>query len=89
MPRTVTLTQSEVELLMLQDPLTRSDGGFQSLMVKLRGQLDSATNRLRLDDDDLERIPRYAYCYKSGGWQSRLEGIFERTLGPGLGRDDD
>jgi hypothetical protein len=43
--------------------------------------------RLDLDEQDLERIPRYAFDYGNGGWESRLRGIFEPTLGASLGRD--
>ena len=85
MTRTVVLMQSEIDLLNRQDAATGSDGGFQALLVKLRRQLNSDSNQLFLDITDLERIPRYAYQYTSGGWQNRLEGIFLRTLGPGLG----
>ena len=86
MPRTVLLNQAEINLLDLQDPETESDGGFQSLMIKLQTQLNRQTNEISLSDDDLHRIPVYAYDYGNGGWQNRLEGIFLRTLGPKLGR---
>jgi hypothetical protein len=86
MPRKVTLNRSEIVLLDLQDPATENKGGFQSLMVKLQRQLDRDTNEILLDDNDLARIPRYAFKYQNGGWQNRLEGIFNRTLGTGLGR---
>ena len=82
----VTLNSQEISLLDAQDPSTRSHGGFQSLMVNLQNKLDRSTNELALDDNDLRRIQRYAYCYQSGGWQDRLMAIFGRTLGPSLGR---
>ena len=84
---TVTLTKDEVVSLFEQQPTTATDGGFQGLFVKLQGQFDQTTNDLALDDDDLRRIPQYAYDYRQGGWQDRLERIFARTLGPMLGRD--
>jgi hypothetical protein len=31
-----------------------------------------------------ERIHRYAFSYRKGGWQARLLRIFGRTLGPNL-----
>ena len=86
MPRTITLNQKEIALLLRQDPATEDDGGFQSLMVKLQRQLDGQSNEISLYEDDLEKIPRYAFDYKNGGWQNRLTGIFGRTLGANLGR---
>ena len=80
----VTLTDEEVAALQLQEPETVGDGGFQSLLVKLQAQLEPDTNELLLCDDDLVRIPKYAYGYGRGGWEDRLERIFLRTLGPGL-----
>lgn len=52
-------------------------GGFQSLMKTLQSKLDPASNELRLDKDLLEQILRYAYDYSDGGWQKRLENIFD------------
>lgn len=31
---------------------------------------------------DLEQIPRYAYDYGNGGWESHLREVFERALRP-------
>ena len=86
MPRAITVNQNEIALLFRQDPATEDDGGFQSLTVKLQRQLDRQSNAILLSDDDLEKIPRYAFDYKNGGWQNRLTGIFARNLGPRLGR---
>jgi hypothetical protein len=82
----VTLTQPEVEALFQQHPDTAQDGGFQSLLVSLQSKLNSATSEIELDRDDLERIPKYAFDYKNGGWQTRLLRIFGSSLGPALGR---
>lgn len=79
----VLLNNREVQELQKQDPGTKDDGGFQSLMVRLQKKL-SATGELALDDSDLEQIPRYAFKDKNGGWQNRLQTIFGRTLGPKL-----
>jgi hypothetical protein len=83
---TLTLNAGEAVLLHRQDPTTETAGGFQSLLVKLQRQHAGATGEIALDDSDLERIPRYAFDYGNGGWESRLVGIFGRSLGPTLGR---
>ena len=83
----LTLSNVEVSELLRQEPNTASDGGFQRLLVKLQRQLNPKTNELQLDDDDLRKIPQYAYNYGQGGWQNRLELIFSRTLGCTLGRN--
>ncbi len=80
----VTLNTEEMRILMMQEPTTQDDGGFQQLMVRLQKKLDSATGNLELNDDDLKKIPQYA-AYTSGGWQKRLKAIFSRVLGPNLG----
>ncbi len=84
--RTVTLTPSEVALLDHQDPSTAGDGGWQGLLVGLQTKVDRITLQLVLDADDQEMIPRYAFDYGNGGWEARLRGVFERALGPNLGR---
>ena len=83
---TYTLNTEEQEYLFRQDPAARSDGGWQSLLVKLQDQFNPATMEITLDDRDLERIPRYAFDYGNGGWEGRLSGVFLRHLGPNLGR---
>ena len=83
----LTLSNDEVTELQRQEPNTAGDGGFQQLLVKLQEQLNPNTNELQLDDDDLRRIPQYAYNYGQGGWQNRLELIFCRMLGRTLGRN--
>jgi len=80
------LTEEERIILFRQDPETASDGGWQSLLVKLQNEYDPATMLITLDATDLERIPRYAFDYRNGGWESRLIGVFGRQLGPRLGR---
>lgn len=74
-----------VEVSVLDRPL-RGSGGFQNLLRQLRRKLVRATGQLDLDRYDLERIPRYAFDYRNGGWEDRLISIFSRTLGPHLGR---
>jgi hypothetical protein len=70
-----TVTPSEIEIFDRQDPRTENDGGFQQLLVELQDSL----NRHE------EKIPRYAFDYKNGGWEDRLKGIFSRMLGENLG----
>lgn len=82
----VVLTVAEVAELDRQDPATRTRGGWQRLIVGLQQRVNRLTLELDLDERDLERIARYAFDYKRGGWQGRLMKIFSRSLGPGLGR---
>jgi hypothetical protein len=56
-------------------------GGFQSLLKKLRERYNPLTKELALDDDDIERINRYANGYGNGGWEERLKKIFAGTTG--------
>ena len=82
----VTLSADEIAELDKQDPATRGDGGFQSLMVSLQERVNRSTGELHLTADDLRRIPMYAFDYRNGGWEDRLKRAFGRTLGPKLGR---
>jgi len=84
--QTITLKPSEIEILDRQDPLTETDGGFQKLLVDLQYSLNRQTGALSLSDEHEEKIPRYAFGYKNGGWEDRLKGIFSRTLRANLGR---
>jgi hypothetical protein len=82
----LTLNSAELSCLFRQDPSTKGDGGFQGLLVRLQRQTDRSTGVISLDAKVLERIPRYAFDYKQGGWEDRLLNIFSRTLGNRLGR---
>lgn len=82
----ITLNAAEMEVLFLQDTATHTEGGFQSFLVRLQGRTDRDTGALILAASDLEKIPRYAFDYGNGGWENRLKSIFERHLGPRLGR---
>lgn len=84
--QTVCLTQEEIAILDRQDASTGQDGGWQALLVKLQHGVDRATGCIDLGAQELEQIPRYAFDYGNGGWEDRLRGIFERSLGAGLGR---
>jgi hypothetical protein len=82
----IVLTASEIAEIDKQDPRTKKDGGFQSLMVRLQGRIDRTSGQLRLTPSDLRRIPMYAFKYGNGGWEARLIAAFGRTLGRDLGR---
>jgi hypothetical protein len=82
----VNLTPGEIAELDKQDPATARDGGFQSLMVSLQNRVNRKTGSIRLTPKDLERIPKYAFDFRKGGWEDRLKRTFGRTLGPKLGR---
>jgi len=84
MSMTVYLNSQEIEVLDRQDTNSENAGGWQSLLVRLQRILDRNSGALTLEDDDLERIHRYAFVYGSGGWEQRLLDIFERHLGPNL-----
>jgi hypothetical protein len=84
--QTVKLNPSEIAILDRQDPSSEQDGGFQKLLVDLQYSLNRQTGVLSLTDEHEEKIPRYGFDYKNGGWEDRLKGIFSRTLGPNLSR---
>lgn len=87
MRKIIVLEPVEIKELCRQDPETEGKGGFQKLLVRLQKKLNYATQELILNDQDLEEMPRYAFDYKNGGWETRLITIFARTLGPRLGRE--
>ncbi|MES2002125.1 MAG: aspartyl-tRNA synthetase [Pseudomonadota bacterium] len=73
---------SSDELALLRRSIV-GGGGFQDLMRSLR-QKAAISRKMKLSDDDLEKIQRYAFDYGDGGFEGRLRGIFERHLGPRL-----
>lgn len=81
---TITLNEVEREILYRQDPSQKKKGGWQSLLVTLQELTNEATGEIILPPIIMEKISRYAFDYKQGGWEDRLKGIFERTLGPRL-----
>lgn len=83
----IVLNADELTLLDQQDPSTANDGGFQNMLVGFQKGLRRGTSELKLTEDDVQRIARYAFDFKNGGWQTRLVGIFGRALGPNLGRE--
>jgi len=84
---TVFLTKAEISELDRQDPVTKSRGGWQSLLVGLQLRVLRSNGQLDLTATDLERISRYAFGYGNGGWESRLRRIFGRSLGTQFNRN--
>ena len=80
------LNQAEMAELFLQSASTEKDGGYQSLLVGMQKKINQATGEILLTAAELERISRYAFDYGNGGWENRLMAIFQRSLGPKLGR---
>lgn len=81
----IILNAHERNLLFKQAPQSELGGGFQKLLVRLQRQYDKDSKEIKLYKADLEKIGRYAYKYKKGGWQKRLVCIFGRHLGVKLG----
>lgn len=82
----VVLNQAEMDELFLQDPNTAPKGGWQGLLVSLQKKTDRQTGSLNLTVLDLERIQKYAF-YDQGTFETRLQRIFGRVLGPKLDRN--
>jgi len=74
------LTKDEMDELFRQDPTTANDGGFQNFMIRLQKQARRPSLEIRLDEDDIERIRKYAADSKHGGFQQRILKIFGRLL---------
>lgn len=82
----IILNEVEMASLKLKEGESRAGGGFQAFLARMYDDVDKKTGRLKLTYPDLGRIPRYAFDYHGGGWQQRLKSVFERSLGPTLGR---
>jgi len=80
----VRLNPSEIAELDRQAPNTKANGGWQNLLVTLQCLVDRQIGRLVLTSTLVERIQTYAFNYRKGGWQARLQRICGRTLGPNL-----
>jgi hypothetical protein len=78
------LTDDEFAELMRP---ARGQGGFQTFIRRLQGQVNPATHTARLTDNDVTDIQHYAFDFQEGGFQDRLRLIFARVLGPNVGRD--
>jgi len=69
------LTDEGCNQLFKQPVETKGDGGFQSLLVKLQGQVKD--NKIDLSVEDKKRICQYASYRGGGGWEETyLEKIF-------------
>jgi len=59
---------------LLNLPINGS-GGWQNLLEFLQDNVDEEEETIHLDADDVERILRYANCYRTGGYQRHLTEI--------------
>jgi hypothetical protein len=78
------LNRGEMAALFRQDPRTRRDGGWQSLLVGLQDACDQGTGTISVTTRQRLRIRMYAFKYGNGGWENRLVAAFGRHLGPRL-----
>lgn len=53
-------------------------GGFQTLLRKMKDQYSEQREEFFLDKDDIERLYRYAYEYGRGGFQDRIQVLLEK-----------
>lgn len=82
----VMLNEEELSVLFKQDPSKKNGGGFQRFLVNLQEKTDRTTGAVELSEDDLKKIPHYAFDCGPGGFEGRIKSIFERCLGQSLGR---
>jgi len=68
------------ELSELRKPL-KGPGGFQDFLKQIRQRAAIRGGKLELSQDDIDKIRRYAFDYKDGGYEGRLRRICERHLG--------
>lgn len=67
--------------LFKQDPQTKKNGGWQSLLVNLQEACIVSTGLIQINLRQRRRIRMYAFKYGNGGWESRLVTAFGRHLG--------
>lgn len=75
----IRLNQQEISELMQAQT---GRGGFQTLVRRLQRNILINQGSVLLDRRTLEKIIRYAFGYRNGGWQIKLRKIFGRTLRP-------
>jgi len=85
----ITLDQREEDCLLQDRISSMSSGGFQQLLVSLIINYNRDTHVLCVTERQQERIKRYAFNYRNGGWQGRLATIFARHAGPELDKWSD
>lgn len=69
------LTDAQYNMLIIKQI---GEGGFQLLIKKLQNQCKRIENGyiITIDNDDKEKISRYAHKYGNGGWEDLLHYIF-------------
>jgi hypothetical protein len=82
----VPLNDDEIAVL---DQKVNGIGGFESFLRVLQTQVNHSTKTIKLTEDDIVNMGRFAFDYKQGGWEGRLLKTFGRALGPRLGRVDE
>lgn len=70
------------------DRQVNGKGGIEDFLRALQKQVNHSTKTVKLSDEDLAKIPHFAFDMKQGGWETQLMKIFGRALGPRLGRED-
>ena len=75
-PIVLTLTQDEANELLV--PV--GSGGQQVLHHALVNQLQNGNLAISLNDEQLGKLIRYMTAYGPGGFQSRLQKAFRRSL---------
>ena len=69
----IVLELSDEQIEAVKEGNTDGEGGFQNLIGSLQDSLDEEEGTLTLDEEQQERIPRYARDYGQGGWENQLE----------------
>ena len=80
----INLSPTELSVLDRQTPSSKTQGGWQGLLVTLQERVRRDEASIVLGASELNRIRRYAFSYGKGGWESRLKAIFSRSLGSDL-----
>jgi len=68
--------EAAVNVEYLMGLQVNGDGGWQRLLLRLKDDVDVDEEVIYLESDDVERILRYANCYRTGGYQGYLTEIF-------------
>jgi hypothetical protein len=70
---TLKLTPEEAEPILHKE--IRGVGGMQSLLKRLKDNLNERTLTITIQEDDIEKVLRYGLNYGQGGFQGRLLGL--------------